>query len=591
MKILIRPVFFILSFLFLNSGFSQGEVPEFTIQIGNFVNPRPADFAALHKLGFVYAVERASNHTDVFIGGYASENTANQIVEALKSQGYGNAFVSKLNTEGGQSAPVIQLATKSVGDKINWERYLEAGQIFTLLNGKQTKILVGGFADLAEAKTKLAEIKKMGFSDAFPKKVNNALLHEVGVFETGGVSKKPLIPLDFAKEEPVDETKPDSRPKSYDDTPILIPQDEPVLVAKGGAVKKAEKSKTTETKKAKAVPAAFSFKASMPEIRSNVKRTSAIELQKVLKAEGTYKGSLDGYYGKGTRAAYEQAIRTDRQIQKYRILAQHTALPESSAPAGTLQSHINNLWNDPDASVDGLERSKAAIAKAYRAYFLYVNDGPSRDVNTLMNSAIDEAYSTWTAGRAPHIDPSATYAYEDLKQLLKHLGYIHMTSNENVGVPCWMFRRHPGTALKAFGDDAGDELNMETCGGFWEWDEVRLLHAIASDLCTQGHASEGKMAEGNSELARLYLTPTEMEWRDRKALMEWNENIWKGMDAWSTRDPLLAEINTALKISYHQTQVLLEDYFMDEGFDEKNSKGLALAALKSLVGHHFERFI
>jgi len=589
MKILIRPVFFILSFLFVGTAFSQ-EVPEFTIQIGNFVNPRPADFKALHKLGFIYAVERPSNHTDVFLGGFASENQAKKIAEALKGQGYGNAFVSKLNTEGGESVSVIQLATKSVGDKIDWEKYLEAGEVYTLLNGKQTKILVGGFADFAEAKTKLADIKKMGFSDAFPKKVNNALLHEVGVFETGGVTKKPLIPLDFAKQEPKEEEKPDARPRSYDDTPI-IPQDEPVLIAKGGAVKAPAQKESKSTPASKAKPAAFSFKASVPEIRSNVKRTSAIDLQKVLKSEGTYKGSLDGYYGKGTRTAYEQAMLTDRQLQKYSILAKHTSTPGNEAPVGTLQSHINNLWDNPDAAYDGLERSKAAIAKAYRAYYLYVNDGPSRDVNQLMNGAIDEAYSTWRKAERPHIDPSATYAYEDLDQLLKHLGYIHIVSNENVGIPCWMFRRHPGTALKAFGDKSESELSMETCGGFWEWEEVRLLHTIASDLCTQGHASEGKMAEGNSELARLYHTPTEMEWKERKVLLDWNESVWKGMDLWSTRDPLLLEIETALKISYHQTQVLLEDYFMDEGFDEKNSKGLALAALKSLVGHHFERFI
>ena len=82
-----------------------------------------------------------------------------------------------------------------------------------------------------------------------------------------------------------------------------------------------------------------------------------------------------------------------------------------------------------------------------------------------------------------------------------------------------------------------------------------------------------------------------MGWKERKALMDWNESVWKGIDGWATRDPLLAEISTALKISYFQTQVLLEDFYMDEGFDEKDSKGLALVTLKALVAHHFDRFI
>lgn len=592
MKLLIRSVLFLFSLSTFISVNAQGDVPEYTVQIGNFVNPRPADFDGLRPTGFVYAVKRPTNHTDVFIGGYSSDEKAQRVAAQLKENGYGNAFVSKLNTEGGESVTVIQLATRKVGEKIEWDRYLEAGQLYVLLNGSQIKIMVGGFADVAAAKTNLPAIRKLGFDDAFVKKVNNALLHEIGEFETGGIAKKPLIPLDFTEKEAVAEAEAeeamDARPTSYDDTPIVIGGGEkkPEMTAKGGTVKPA-------APKAAPNQEAFSFKAKVPEIRANVKRTSAIELQKVLKAEGTYRGSLDGYYGKGTRSAYEQTIRSNRQLQKYSILSKHMAGPESTAPQGSLQSYIDNLWNDPQTSLDGLEKSPAAIAKAYRAYHLFVTDGPSRDVNSLMNASISEAYSTWVVAEAPHIDPSATYAYEDLDQLLKHLRYIHMVSNENVAVPCWMFRRHPGPALKAFGEAGGinARLNMQTCGGFWEWEEVRLLNAIAADLCTEGHTSEGKITSSHSELARLYLTPKSMEWKERKALMDWNENIWKGIDAWSTRDPMLAEISTALKVSYFQTQVLLEDFFMDEGFDEKDAKGLALASLKALVGHHFERFI
>ncbi|MBK8877817.1 MAG: hypothetical protein IPN74_04505 [Haliscomenobacter sp.] len=58
---------------------------------------------------------------------------------------------------------------------------------------------------------------------------------------------------------------------------------------------------------------------SASNIRSNVKRRAAIELQKLLKAENFYKGSLDGYYGAGTATAYQTALQNNRELFKYRL--------------------------------------------------------------------------------------------------------------------------------------------------------------------------------------------------------------------------------------------------------------------------------
>ncbi|MEO1261445.1 MAG: SPOR domain-containing protein [Bacteroidota bacterium] len=589
--------FFSLFFILLTAfvGNAQ-EVPEFTVQVGNFVNPKPADFEQIASMGFLYAVQRADSHTDVYLGGFTSDEAANKVVSQLKSRGYSNAFVSQLNTENGQSETVIQLDTKTAGDKIDWEQYLKAGKIYVLLNGKKIKILSGGYASIDAAKANLSNIKKLGFDDAFVKNVNNVLLHEVGTFEAGGIAKKPLIPLDFSEKENVlakENTKKDV-PTSFEDVSIIVPKTEttgkeapekPVLTAKG--TDKA-KPKTVINKEP-----AFDFRAKMPDIRAKVKRTSALELQKVLKAEGYYKSSLDGYYGNGTRASYDLAARNDHQLQKYRILARYMEIPATNAQTGALQGSINSLWQDPQSALGTLEVSKAPIAKVYRAYFQFTTEGPSYEVNTLMNEALKEAGSTDVRATLPTFDPYATYDYRDIKQLLTHMRFVHETTREDVTVPCWLFRRHPGTALKAFGEISGikSSLSMQTCGGFWEWQEVQLLNAIASDLCTSGHTSEGKIATSQNELAQLYLAPESMGWKERKALMDWDESVWKGINGWATRDPLLDEIATALKISYFQTYVLLEDYYMDEGFDAKDSKGLALATLKALVGHHFERFI
>ena len=596
MKYLIRLFSLALLVFTAVTAIAQEDVPEYTVQIGNFVNPKPSDFSQLQSLGFVYATKRPSNYTDIFIGGYGAETEANKIVESLKSKGYDNAFVSRLNIEGGQSVTIIQLITKRAGDKISWEELAQAGPLQVLLNGAQVKISTGIFPDVATAKAQLGRIQQLGFKDAFVKNVNNALLHEVTEFETGGAAKKPLIPLDFTEKpadtQPLADAKKTEIPVGYEDVTIIAPSKNGDELTAKGVELPAAKAAPAAAKTVAAEPASvISFSPNVPDIRAGVKRTSAIELQKVLKAEGAYKGSLDGYYGKGTQTAYEQAYNANRQIQKYRILAKYTAQPSGDAAKGSVQYLINTLWDDPKTALDGLETSKAPVAKAYRAYFLFVRDGASRDVNSLMNDALKAAFAGKKAN-IPNFDPNATYAYYDIDQLLQHMRYIHQASPEQPAAPCWLFRKHPGPALKAFASASGSgELKLQNCGGFWEWDEVKVLSVMAHDLCAQSQCSEAKAAEAQQELARLYLAPKALSDDERKALEAWNTNAWKGIDAWANRDPMLSELTTAMKISYFRTEVLFEDFFMDEGFNEKEAKALGLAALKALVGNHFDRFI
>ncbi len=564
---------------------AQEALPQYTVRIGSFANPKPADFATLHNIGFVYAKERPSIYTEVFIGGYTSKSEAGDLVEILKSKGHQNSSVSDLNVKGGKSTNMVQLATLTVGDAIDWEKYMQLGRIYVLLDGKYIKIFTGVFPDEQTARDQLPRIREMGFAEAFPKVVNNALLHEAGAFEMGGAIKKPLIPLDFSGKPTVAKEEPKT-PVTSDDAAILAPSKpgreftaKGVSKDKQGAIASAnEPASTTIT---------------LPAIRPNVKRTSAFQLQKVLKAEGAYKGSLDGYYGEGTKAAFAIAAGSNRQLQKYRVLSRHFTKSGGDAPQGSLQYFINTLWEDPQTALDGFEASGAPIAKAYRAYFLFANDGASDDVNQLMNEAIIEAFAG-SKTIFPKFDPTSSYAYFDLDQLLLHIRYLHEVTPGNLVVPCWVFRKHSAPALKAFGpqpDRDGSNLRIGTCGGFWEWEEVQILHAICLDICSGASTGDDKDLQSQSDLAGLYLTPKAPGSEESKALEVWNNSLWKGIDTWSARDPMLQEMNTALKIAYFQTWVLFEDYYMNEGFSAKESKALALESLKALVGNHLERFI
>jgi len=554
---------------------AQTDIPRYTVKLGSFINPRPGDFERVRSLGFLYSQAKSSNYTDVLMGGYANPAEAQKVAQSLQNKSYNEAFVLKLNVEGGQTVSVIQLKIENAAKPINWSNYLKLDNLHILLNGKQVKIVEGPYKDLAEAKTQLGRLKAMGFKDAFVKNVNNVLLHKVTSFETGG-EKRPLIPLNFKdrkkqKEERPAAKNPESVPESYNELTVFSPSGE-------------EAKKITR--------AEHNFKAGLPKIRGKIKRTSAYKLQEVLKEEGAAQLGLDGYYGKKTRAAFAKIKSENRQVQKYKILSQF-ADNQIYESEGRLQNYINDLWNQPDEVVKGLKGISAPLAKAYRAYYLLASGETGQEVNKLMNAAVKEAFARKKPVNLPRFDYTASYSYNDLNQLLLHLRYIYEVSDEKYSVPCWLFQKHPSAALHAFGasSNSGNGFRLQDCAGFWAWEDFQILHAIAKDLNTDQKLDEQKMAEGRSALTRLYLAPNPPGEKERKALESWNSKLWKGLDGWAVRDPLLAEINTALKIVYFQSEVLLEDYFMNQGFTAKEAKGLALAALKALTGYHLNRFV
>jgi hypothetical protein len=313
-------------------------------------------------------------------------------------------------------------------------------------------------------------------------------------------------------------------------------------------------------------------------------------LQTILKEEKYYKSSLDGFYGKGTKLAYEEIKNGNRQIQKYRILSEY--MNNASVDNGNeLQKNINNLWANSPSAMAGLDVSDSPLAKAYQAYFLMVYEGIDQRVNNLMNGAIKKAFAGKKVTNIPRFDYKATYAYNDLDQLLLHLRYIHEVSNEEVKVPCWMFQRHPGAALRAFDARGDSDFLMANCGGFNEWKEIRILQAMAQDLSVRKLMSKDTLAMAQSTMSRLYLAPKSPNTFDTKALNEWNDKLWLGIEGWAIQDPMLTDIQVALKVIYYQSYVLLEDHFMNAGFPATEAKTLALEALQAVVGYHLDRFV
>lgn len=560
---------------------AQQKLPIYTVKVGTFLNPKPEDFKPLRSLGFVYAVPLANKHTDLYLGGFFEEEAAETIVRQLQNPQYGfpNASVVRIETEGAPYQTLIQLATFGAGEEFKWEPFLAIGRIFVLLEGNYVKVLTGFFPDKKTAAGELDRIKKAGFKDAFVKEVNSALLHEVGDFELGTREAKQAIPLDLEAARKLYEEEEKQASKSAASQPSITAPAPGELVSKGVDTAPASLTPPPSLK-------TLDVSAELPQIRSNVKRSSALELQKALASAGFYQGKADGFYGPMTTTSLNRAFNQNIQLRKYRILARHFYTPEQNAPVGSLQFAINTLWEDPNQALSILQSSKEPLAKVYRAYFKYVMDGPSDEINKLMNSAIREAFAN-VRTTIPQFDPAATYAYADLEQLLLHLRYIQQYGTNQYEAPCWLFSKHPGPALAAFSRGNTDGLKLQDCGGFWDWESIQILHAIATDIGAQDHASR----HSPTLLAVYFLDPKAPSTEETKALETWNSTLWRNIDAWASRDPMFKQMTNALKIAFFHSQVLLEDYFMNYGMKAEQARATALAVLKEIVGHDLERFL
>lgn len=228
----------------------------YTVQLGLFdENVKQEDFEAIRSYAYVYKRDGL-----VFVGAFPSEEGAEPLLAKLKAKGYDDAFVASRPFKKAKNIHSIQLASKAAGETVNWRLYAKIGDLYSMPNASQVRIMHGAYSDINDARVKLKEIQNMGFEDAFIKTVKDVQLTAVTEFDTG--DKKLVV--------------------------------------------------VTEDIKAKGVPESYSNTPSV-----SVKRKSAIKLQEALKEMGTYGSVIDGQFGKGTSTAFDKAIRLNRRLKSY----------------------------------------------------------------------------------------------------------------------------------------------------------------------------------------------------------------------------------------------------------------------------------
>jgi len=574
----------------------------YTIQIGAFDNADITDFDDIRTLGYVYSYPLRDNLRQVFLGGYTNKKAAKEVLPQLQQWGYPDAYVMRKAYDEGEEVASVLVGTERVGKDINYGKYFQAGKIFIIQKNDQVHIMSGQHSSISIAEKRAVQLKKLGFINATATTANTVQLIKVTDFESGGISADPIIAMvdtpkgDVKAEVKKEEIKKEKKPKQYD---VLFKKSK--NTAKGTTKKKVkkEKPKTTipedipetyeVTSKRIVVAPKKKKEVSLPKIRVSQKRTSAIELQKILKAEGAYTGSLDGYYGKGTAAGYEAIKKQNKQIKKYLLWSKMEEESTGDATNNRLQKVLNTLLDAPNDTDELLKAERSPLAKVYRAYISFETKGQSKEVNQLMNSAIQQSFSGKKLKNTPPFDYKSKYAYDDISQLLKHMSHIHVATGD-AAAPCWIFDQHPNKANEAFASTANSARVM-TCGGdFFDWEEAKLIKAIAEDL-DRGATENKNLEEATSQRALLFSSPKKLSASEVKAALTWHKSLWLAMDNWANTDPLHDQRVTALKIAYFQTQVRLEDYFMNKKFTYKEAKPLAMLALKSMIGNNLADYM
>ena len=269
----------------------------YTVQLGTFdPSVKQADFEAIRAYAYVYQRDGV-----VFAGSFADETAAEPVLEKIKAKGFTDAFIASRSLKKAKTVYVIQIATRNAGEAMNWKAYAPVGDLYTIPNLAQVRIVHGFYDEKGDANVKLKEIQEMGYADAFVKAVKDVTLNPLSVFDTG--DKKLVIKAPTAAE-----VDPKNPLVGYNNRPTATT----TVIA--------------------------------------TKRKSVIKLQEALNEGGAPTSAIDGLFGKTTQLAFEKAIQANRRLATFNELSQKHEGFEGWADARLLMTISRELSVKDNAS-------------------------------------------------------------------------------------------------------------------------------------------------------------------------------------------------------------------------------------------------
>jgi len=122
------------------------------------------------------------------------------------------------------------------------------------------------------------------------------------------------------------------------------------------------------------------------------------------------------------------------------------------------------------------------------------------------------------------------------------------------------------------------------------WEETLVLIAIAEEVAA-GTANGERAERMLAQRPAIYTASQPLSPAAMTRVRNWAATIWTNLDEWAIEDPLHAQIFSAFRVAYHQTQIRLEDHYRLSGLGANDARDLATAMLQNLIGAKLDRFL
>ena len=324
----------------------------------------------------------------------------------------------------------------------------------------------------------------------------------------------------------------------------------------------------------------------------SIYRASVKELQQALAQEGAYRSGIDGYFNAATEQAYDFFQERNRLMTRYTAAAQ-----VNKEETNTATSRLNNMLNhlDKDANpIASLASINHPLSKAYMAYNSFTSRGPGFETNNLMNGAIREVFSSRNVSNQISFDSKAAYAYTDLRQFMLHLYFLHAALGEEYPLPCWLNDKHPQESAEAqglFNASSTLPLPTQTCEEQVEAEQnsSKVLQLLAEDIGVDKPA-EALLKQATDHRAQLVAGKVQVSATEQTQLDAWSTELLNKLNIWAAQDPLHAELVRTFRVVFYQTQMELENHFINQGMPVPKARYMALATEHTLVSPFLLRF-
>ncbi len=136
--------------------------------------------------------------------------------------------------------------------------------------------------------------------------------------------------------------------------------------------------------------------------------------------------------------------------------------------------------------------------------------------------------------------------------------------------------------LQSKGETDPNKDYSKNADPLFDWEELNLLRQITSELCAED-PTEAELETAASQRATILLSPEKLSDEQRTEVLIWNQEFWEEIALWSEKAAILKKWSLPLKASYLQSQIRLEDYFMDKGRSPQEATGQAIYVLKTMI--------